>query len=40
MIFLEKPGFVKINEFKKINILLDKMKNLSCLDIFIVTMIT
>ena len=26
MIFLEKPGFVKINEFKKINILLDKMK--------------
>ena len=25
-IFLEKPGFIKINEFKKINTLLDKMK--------------
>ncbi len=26
MIFLEKPGFVKVKEFKKINALLDKMK--------------
>ena len=26
MIILEKPSFIKINEFKKINALLDKMK--------------